>query len=75
MDWYVYTIFFCSVAWEIMESELTYEDGDTGIGQGEFGEVHVASYRGMQVAVKTIQEKKACQLATEGFLQEAAIIT
>lgn len=54
---------------------MAYEDGDTSIGQGEFGEVNVASYRGMQVAVKTIQEKKVCPQAMESFLQEAAVIT
>ena len=63
------------VAWEISVSELKYEDGDTSIGTGEFGEVNVASYRGMQVAVKTIQEKKVCPRATESFLQEATVIT
>ena len=71
----VFYFFFLCIAWEIGVSELSYEDGDTSIGLGEFGEVNVASYRGMQVAVKTLQEKKVCQLATEGFLQEAAVIT
>ena len=63
------------VVWEIPDSELLYEDGDTSLGQGEFGEVHVASYRGLQVAVKSLQEKKACPTATESLLQEAAVIT
>jgi hypothetical protein len=52
-----------------------YEDGDTSIGQGEFGEVHVASYRGLQVAVKSLQERKACPTAAESLVQEAAVIT
>ena len=66
---------YFTLAWEILDSELLYEDGDTSIGQGEFGEVHVASYRGLQVAVKSLQERKACPTATESLLQEAAVIT
>lgn len=66
---------YFTLAWEIPDSELLYEDGDTSLGQGEFGEVHVASYRGLQVAVKSLQERKACPTATESLLQEAAVIT
>ena len=68
-------LLYSTVAWEIPESELVYQEGDTALGQGEFGEVNVASYRGMQVAVKTLQEKKLCPEATESFLQEATVIT
>lgn len=40
-----------------------------------FIEVHAATYRGLQVAIKSIPEDKEDGLAVQGFLQEAAIMT
>ena len=50
------------------------ELGNT-IDQGEFGEVHLATYRSMQVAVKTINEAKQSAAALSSLLREAAVMT
>ena len=45
------------------------------IGQGEFGEVHVAEFRGLQVAVKGVHDSKQTAAITASFLREATIMT
>ena len=45
------------------------------LGKGEFGEVVMAVYRGVQAAGKLIHEDKQTAANTASFLREAAIIT
>uniref|UniRef100_A0A1X7UVQ9 Tyrosine-protein kinase n=1 Tax=Amphimedon queenslandica TaxID=400682 RepID=A0A1X7UVQ9_AMPQE len=45
------------------------------VGKGEFGEVNAGVYRGYQVAVKTIFDKKDESPEMQSFVQEAAILT
>ena len=59
-------------AWGLPKAEV--ELGET-LGRGEFGEVHTATYRDTQVAVKIILEEKQTASNTANILQEAAILT
>jgi len=61
-----------SPEWGLPKSEV--ETGDS-LGKGEFGEVMVAVYRGVQVAGKLIHEDKQNAASTASFLREAAILT
>ena len=45
------------------------------LGKGEFGEVCMAVYRGVQVAGKVIHEDKQNAANMANFLKEAAILT
>jgi c-src tyrosine kinase len=45
------------------------------VGQGEFGEVYAGTYRGLQVAVKSIPKEKEDGPSMQSFLQEASIMT
>ena len=45
------------------------------LGRGEFGDVCMAAYRGMQVAGKIIHNDKQNAASTASFLLEASILT
>ena len=60
------------VVWGLPKVEV---ELGSSLGRGEFGEVCMASYRGMQIAGKVIHEEKQNAQATSSFLQEAALLT
>lgn len=61
-----------STVWALPKAEV--ELGQS-LGKGEFGEVVMAIYRGVQVAGKVIHEDMQNAANTTSFLKEAAILT